>query len=202
MRRPALAVSIAIAGVGALALPGSALARFHGNLCPVVTAGELSAAHISGSCHKVAPSRSHAHSPLGTETTAQFESFWGPAASSGPTHSLTIHLTKISGSPALLSFLHKRLGKHILESGAPVGIGSVSSWHGQTSSCENPHTGDCTFVTLEAIVKNYVLTVLLSDFPSTGPPETAGEDDPEDLAQEESDRGPAVAIAKSIAKAL
>ena len=203
MRRSALAVSIAIAGLAALAVPGSALARFRGNLCSVVTSGEVAAVHISAPCHKLRPVTATAHSPLGTVTNTQYESTWGGGGSLGRTHYLVIHIGTVSGSRGIVSFELKRFRTQIIRNGAPVGVGSVSSEHGDTASCENPPSGDCTTATLEAIVKKkYVLTIVLEDLPTTGGEEQSPADEAEDLAQEEADKGPLVAIAKTVAKAL
>jgi hypothetical protein len=201
MRRATLAVSIAIVGLCALSLPGSALARFGGNLCKVPTAGELAAGHVTASCTKVKSTRASSATPLGRLKTEFFNSYWGTGVT-GPSHGLAIQLGHISGSAAVVSFARKRLGKDILKNGAPVGIGSVSSWHGSTSSCENPPTGDCTTITLEALVKNYELIVVFHDFPLTGVEELSPEDDAADLAQEETEKAPALAIAKTLAKLL
>ena len=59
--------------------------------------------------------------------------------------------------------------------------------------------------TLNAIVKNYVVGLVLANPASpTGLPEPAPgqEDEAQDLAQEETDKAPMIAIARTIAKAL
>jgi hypothetical protein len=200
MRRSALAVSIAIAGAGALALPGPAFARFRGNLCSVVTAGELAAAHISGRCTSSKIGRHTSHTPLGALKTQGFTAHWG-TMSLERTHALFITVTKLGGSAAAVGAARSKLGNQILGEGAPIGVGFRSEWHGSTGSCENPPTDDCTTTQITAFAKSSLIVMTLLDYPTSGSA-AQGEDDPEDLAQEEADKPAAVAIAKAIAKAL
>jgi hypothetical protein len=200
MRRSALAVSIVIAGAGALALPGSALARFRGNLCLLPTAAELAAAHISGPCTRRHPAGHTSHTPLGSLRTTGFGALWG-TTSLERTHALSITVTKLSGSAAAVGAARSKLGSQILGEGAPIGIGFRSEWHGSTGSCENPPTDDCTTTQITAFAKSSLIVMTLLDYPTSGSA-AQGEDDPEDLAQEEADKPAAVAIAKAVAKAL
>jgi hypothetical protein len=200
-RSAALFVSLAAAvSVTAAVVPGTALARFTGNVCKLPTGSEIGAAHVTGGCARKRSTHTFP-TPLGSLTEEAFFGYWG-AHSGEPLHSLTVSVTRVRGSAAALAAGRSKLRLQIIGEGAPVGIGSVSSWHGSTSSCVNPPTDDCTEVQVSAIVKNFVVTVLLSDYPTGGIPEPAGGDEPEDLMQEEADRAPAVAIAQTVARRL
>jgi hypothetical protein len=199
MHRIATAVSILLAAA-ALAAPGSALG-FPKSLCSVPSAGELTAANISGACKKLKTTHHVTHTPLGDLRSKALGAAWGDVPTSGVGHHLAISVTKFSGSAAALAEGRKRLRAKVLAEGSPVGVGSTSEWHGETASCPNPPTDDCTVSTVSAIVHNSLVAVSLIDFP-TGGSESQANDDAEDLAQEEADKGPVVAIANTIAKKL
>jgi hypothetical protein len=116
-----------------------------------------------------------------------------------------VTVTRVTGSGPALAQGRRKLRSQVIEEGVPVKVGSVGSWHGDTSSCSNPGTDDCTTAVLSAIVKNYLIGVVLAN-PAlpTGLPEPAPgqEDVTQDLAQEETDKAPMVAIAQTVAKAL
>jgi hypothetical protein len=197
MRRIVTAVSILVAA--ALAAPGSALG-FPKSLCSAPSAGELTAARISGGCTHLKTTHHVTHTPLGPLQNDVLTAHWGHTIS-GVGHALRISVAKFSGSSAALAEGRKKLRLEILGEGYPVGVGSTSEWHGDTASCANPPSHDCTESVVTAIVHNSVLTVGLIDFP-TGGSESQESDDAEDLAQEEADKAPVVAIAKTIAKKL
>ena len=199
MQRIATAVTMLLA-VAVLAAPGSALG-FPKSLCGVPSGGELAAAHISGPCRRLKTAHHVTHTPVGELRNVALGAAWGHVPTSGVGHELTISLTRFSGSSSALAEGRKRLRAKILAEGRPVGVGSVAEWHGETSSCPNPPTDDCTVSTVSAIVHNSVVAVSLIDFP-TGGSESQANDDAEDLAQEEADMGPVVAIASSIAKTV
>jgi len=199
MRRATLAVSMAMVGAGVLVLPSSALARFAGDVCALPTGSQLTAAHVGGACTRKRSTRSE-HTPLGALTQEAFIGQWGQRTGE-PIHSLTVSVTRIRGGSAVLAAARSKLRLQIISEGAPVAVGSVASWHGSTSSCVNPPTDDCTGVQVTAIVKHFVITVLLFDYPTGGNAEQSG-DDGEDLAQEEADKVPAVAIARTVASRL
>jgi hypothetical protein len=185
--------------VAMVAAPGTAAARFSGNVCHLPSGAQLTAAHISGACTKVRTRTETSHTRLGTLTQTKFAAHWGFLPTTGAGHVLTIGVTRVTGDHALLVAARARFRSRTLSEGVPVGIGSVSEWHGETAACLNPPSEDCTTVHVSALVGNYILAVVLIDVPTNAP---APEDEPVDLEQEEADKAPVVAIAKAVAKAL
>ena len=121
-----------------------------------------------------------------------------------PSHEVSVSVVRMSGSPAAIAYGRRKLRLEILGRGAPAGVGSLASIEAKTSSCVNPPTEDCTFSSLSAIVKNYVLDVYLADAPTGGQPEPSNGtgDEPEDIQQEQADRPPITAIALKVASKL
>jgi hypothetical protein len=198
-----LVVAIAAtAGSAAAPVALSSKKAFSGNLCRLPTLGELGSAHISSGCvNKIAKHTSKG--PLGTVTTEQFAASWGRPPFGGLGHWLLIIARRVTGSGPALATARAKLRLQIIGHGAPVGVGSVASELGETSSCKNPPKEDCTSATLLALVKNYFLQVSLADYPPTGEGvEDPPDDEPQDLAQEESDKGPITAIAATVASKL
>jgi hypothetical protein len=214
VRRLAQAVLVSVVASLVVAIPataGSAAAAplalsskkaFSGNLCRLPTLAELGSAHISSGCaNKIA--RHTSKGPLGTVTTEQFAASWGRPPFGGLGHWLLIIARRVTGSGPALAAARAKLRLKIIGHGAPVAVGSVASELGETSSCANPPKDDCTSATLLALVKNYFLQVSLADYPPTGEGvEDPPEDEPQDLAQEESDKGPITAIAATVASKL
>lgn len=197
--RSAVVALVATVAVATAIAPATALARFTGHVCGLPTGSELGAAHVGGGCTLKRQRRTVA-TPLGAFTQEAFIGRFG-ARTGEPIHSMTVSVTRFRGGAAVLAAGRSRLRLQVISEGAPVAVGSVASWHGATSSCVNPPTDDCTRVQVTALVKSFVVTVLLFDYPAGGSAELTG-DEPEDLAQEEADRTPAVAIAQTVAKAL
>jgi hypothetical protein len=92
----------------------------------------------------------------------------GQPSKSGPSHEVTVTVTRVKASAAAIAYGLKKLRLEILGNGALVNVGSVASIDGKTSSCVNPPTEDCTDSLLEAIVKKYSLNVFLSNAPTGG----------------------------------
>jgi hypothetical protein len=199
-RRDILIGTLAVLSLG-LAAPGFALGSGFKNVCSALSVGELDAAHVQGPCKKLKATRHATTTPLGSLTSEGFGGRWGALPKTGVGHVLTISVDRFSASSAVLAVGRKKLRAKVLASGTPVGVGSVSTWHGDTGSCPNPPTSDCTTSVVTAIVHNSLLTVVMVDYP-VGGSESQEHDEEEDLAQEESDKAPVVAVAKSIAKHL
>lgn len=209
-RRPACAAWLAAVTAGVvLAACATADARpvggakkrvFAGHLCSIVTAAELTAAHISAPCNGDKRRTRTIATPLGSVTTETFSATWGhPAAIP---HELSVAVGRVRGSAAAIAYGRTRLRREIIGKGVPVGLGSVSSLESSTSSCVNPPTEDCTNADLDAIVGNYSLDVILFDAPVGGQREVGSDDEPEDIAQEEAERGPMLAIARTVSRSL
>jgi len=194
------------AAVTAAAGPTSRAAgasAFKGHLCRIVTAGELAAAHVSAPCSGDKRSTRTTRTPLGPVKMETFTASWSQG-NTEPSHEVSVSVVRVSGSPAAIAYGRRKLRLEILGRGAPVGVGSVASIEAKTSSCVNPPTDDCTFSSLSAIVKSYVVDVYLADAPTGGQaePSNGTGDDPEDIKQEEADRPPIVAIARKVAAKL
>jgi hypothetical protein len=213
MRRFAFGSSLAATALAATALAasGAAPARplaavsgraFAGHLCRIVTAAELAAAHVTASCNGDKRFSRSTKTPLGSVTTETFSASWGKPSRSGPSHEVTVTVTRVKASAAAIAYGLKKLRLEILGNGALVSVGSVASIDGKTSSCVNPPTEDCTDSLLEAIVKKYSLNVFLSNAPTGGEAEGSSGDDPEDIKQEEADRPPMIAIAHTVESRL
>ncbi len=188
--------------VSLLSAPGAGASHFSGNICNLPSGAELTAAHISGPCKKLRTRTQTSRTPFGTLTQTRFSANWGFLPTSGVGHVLTIGLTRVSGAHALLAAYRSRIRSRILAEGRPAGVGSVSEWHGETASCPNPPSHDCTTDHVSALVGNYILAVALIDVPTNAPAPEPSQDGPVDLAQEEADLAPIEAIAKTVAKAL
>ncbi len=200
-----VAVGLAITAT-AVAGPAASTARaaaFKGHLCSIVTAEELTAAHVTARCNGDKRVTRTTSTPLGTVKMETFTASWGKGQVE-PSHEVSVSVARVSGNPAALAYGRNKLRLEILGRGAPVGVGSVASIEAKTSSCVNPPTDDCTVSALSAIVKNYVLDVYLSDAPTGGQPEPSNGtgDEPEDIAQEEADRPLITAIARKVAAKL
>ncbi len=189
--------------------PGAASAKAHfkGNVCSLVSAGELAAAHIPGpACTKGKPIIKAAKpTPLGgTYGASEWGAHWGVHEGGSPIHYLVVTVFKIYGSGASLAKAHARLRHQVLAYGHPIGVGKPGAFFGESATCSNPPTDDCTNDSVKALVGSYEVFVLLEDAqPGPAGAETPpGDDTAQDQEEQESDRGPVIAIAKSIAAAL
>jgi len=173
------------------------------NFCTVVTAAELAAAHVGGPCHNGTTVRS---SILGVSTVT-FSAVWGGNPGKGGAHYLSIIVAQATGTvpPAYLELLKGQVfgqGQPLKVAGHggttfPLG-GDTVEVDGDTVSCVNPGTGDCTQDKLVALGHNYLMTILLYDVPRplAGEP-SSGEDDANDIAQERELYGPLAAIERT-----
>lgn len=201
MRRSLVVVAV-VSCVSLLGATGAVAAHFSGNICGLPTGAELTAVHITGPCKKLRTRTQISRTPFGKLTQTRFAANWGFLPTNGVGHVLVIGVTRVSGDRALLSAYRARLRAHILVEGRPAGVGSVSEWHGETASCPNPPSDDCTKEQVSALVGNYILAVDLIDVPTNAPAPEPSQDEPVDLAQEEADLAPIEAIAKTVAKVL
>jgi hypothetical protein len=196
----------------ALAGPGPAFGRpaartskkaFSGNLCSLLTGSEVAAANITASCVREKTSRTTTKTLLGSVTRESFKSHWGTVMLNTPDHYLLVVATRYTGSPAALAKGRKEIKVKILGHGAPASGNPLASVFIDTGSCVNPPTNDCTHANLMGLVKDYLVQVFLYDYPPTGPGELVpGEDEPQDMAQEETDKAPTVSIFKAVAAKL
>ena len=173
------------------------------NFCTVVTAAELSAAHVSGPCLK---GHTVTRSILGVPTVT-FSVAWGTPAAKKPPHYLAILVTQASGQ--VPSAYLQQLRGQVLANGTPLKVGAVTgktfsvggdyvSIGGDTHSCLNPGTDDCTDDQLMALGSNYLMTIVLYDVPRPLANEpSSGSDDPNDIAQEQELYRPLAAIEKT-----
>ena len=177
---------------------------FHGNLCAAVTGPELVAAHVSGPCVQRRPVTLTLRTPLGTYTTERFTAQWGDLKAE-PANFVSVTVTRLRGNATAIKFIQKRFRLEVLGNGEPVHVGSPGSVNAETLSCANAPTGDCTDANLLAVVGPYELAVQLVDHPPTNRAATEfppGDDEPEDKAQQNTDKGPAVAIGQAVAAKL
>jgi len=212
--RPIVA-SCVVAALAVAVLPAAAGAKkpaantpFSGKICPIPTAGELKAAHISDRCVQFKTAkRARRHSPLGgTLGTIVYAARWGRTSGVGGEahHFLTVFITKLVGSGNALVVARKELRLKILAHGFPVAVGKPGSVDTGTASCPNPPTDDCTTGDVLAMKGNYVLHVGLGDAPPTvqGAPHAPDPDEGQDNQQEDAVKAPVTAIAKAIAAKL
>jgi hypothetical protein len=212
LARRASAAAAATIVVAALTAPGAALGRpvaatskraFSGNICGLSIA--VAAAHITAPCVRGGTTAKTTRTPLGYVTSQTFVSHWGSLphrGPSGPSHFLTVGVARFTGSAAALAYGRAKQRSEILNYGVPVHVG-FGSLYTDTFSCVNPPKEDCTHASVLALVKNYVLEVILYDFPPTGVGVAdPGEDEAQDDAQEETDKAPILSIAQTVAAQL
>jgi hypothetical protein len=164
------------------------------HLCAWLTAaGAAGSLNLEGSCtEKHGTPKTH-HTPLGSETSTFYSASWReekPTLELVPRHTLGVAVTHITGSAAVISFFQKQERASVLENGVLVASskGVLASWAGDTYSCKNPPTGDCTKNEFESTKGTWGVILDTSGAPPTGPEEAKDEssgDEPEDLAQEE-----------------
>jgi hypothetical protein len=219
MHQLATRVSVAAAttiAAAALTAPGPALGRpsataskraFSGNLCGVPIAADLAAVNITAPCVRGKTTRKTTRTRLGFVTTEAFVSHWGSLARTGLGHFVTVVVGRFTGSAAALAYGRAKQRALILARGVlvtpAVGGGPLATEIADTSSCFNPPKEDCTHASVLAQLKNYVVEVILYDYPPTGVGVAdPGEDEPQDRAQEETDKAPIVSIFKAVAAKL
>jgi hypothetical protein len=204
--------SIAMAA-GASA-PASAAARsarthkkpFSLNVCAIPSSGELAAAEISAPCHESKTLRTPVRKSRvgGTAGSVQYGAHWSASATAlAPSHSLSIIVIHELGSGRGVEIFRKEFRLKVIGHGLEVSVRKGrASEVGETSSCVNPPTGDCTFATFLAISGDWVFEAFLRSYPPTIPGtnelETPSEDDPQDLLQEEAIRPALSSIGASV----
>jgi hypothetical protein len=210
-RRVSVTAGATVAAV-ALAGPCPALGRpaatsskkaFSGNICSLPLASEVAAANVTGPCVKGKTTRKTSKTPFGSVTQEAFVAHWGSLPLTGPGHFVTVVVGRYTGSASALAYGRSKIRLKVLSHGAPVSISPLASELGDTVSCFNPPKEDCTHASVLGLVKNYVVEVILYDAPPTGVGVTdPGEDEPQDRAQEETDKAPIVSIFKVVAAKL
>jgi hypothetical protein len=209
--RVSMAATATVAAV-ALTAPGYALGRpaattskkaFSGNICGLPLASAVAAANVTAPCVKGKTTRKTTKTPLGSVTQESFVAHWGTLPRSGPGHFVTVVVGRFMGSASALAYGRTKIRAEVLSHGAPVSANPLASEFGDTVSCVNPPKEDCTHASVLALIKNYVVEVILYDAPPTGVGEAdPGEDEPQDRAQEETDKAPIVSIFKVVASKL
>lgn len=206
-----LVFAISAPSASAAQTAGASKAPFSGNLCSIPSSGELSAAHISVPCTKdKTVTQRPKKSPLGgTAGSILYGAHWGVGVS-GPSHVLSITVTKLTGSGNALKYGEQIYKLKIQSKGElPLTAASDGSVDTEPLSCENPPTGVCTKGTLLGQVGPYVILIGLADHPPTNPaiPENSIELTPEQR-QAQADayahelEAPLLAIGKSVAAKL
>jgi hypothetical protein len=179
------------------------------HLCAWITAtGVGGTLELEGSCKETHGHPKVIHTPFGSYTSTFYTARWlaeHPTIELVPHHSLSVGVAHItSSSSAVIAFFQKHERAKVLENGVLVANskGVLATWAGDTSSCKNPPTGDCTTNEFESMKGNWgvVLTTLGAPPGSPGAEEKneSEGDDAEDLAQEELMKGPTVGVGLAI----
>ena len=141
----------------------------------------------------------------GSVTSSLYTAKWGtPKLELVPQHLLSIGLFHVTGAPAAVAYLKKRARAKVLSEGILVANKAVfASWSGETASCKNPPTGDCTVSNVEGLKGTWEVVVGVDGAPPGSPgaaeeENPTGQDDAQDLAQEELLKGPAVGVAMAV----
>ena len=175
------------------------------NVCAIPSTAQLAEAEIDEPCQEAKTARAPVRkSPLGGSAgSVEYGARWG-GETGAPLHSMTILVIHALGSGKALEFFKKKLRLMVLENGLPVSVSKgTASFSGETSSCTNPPTGDCTHGTFLAIAGSWVVEAFLDDYPPTIPGSNEDEasqanDEPEDIAQEEAIKPALASIGASV----
>jgi hypothetical protein len=178
------------------------------HLCAWLAAsGGVSELKLEGSCKETHGHPKSIKTPYGSYTSTFYTARWGaeaPTLELVPHHSLSLGVAHItSSSSAVIGFFVKHERAKVLGNGVLVANkGVLATWAGETSSCHNPPTGDCTINEFESTKGTWavVLTTLGAPPGSSGAEEKneSEGDDAEDLAQEELMKGPTVGVGLAI----
>lgn len=175
------------------------------HLCAWISAsGAGGTLELEGSCKEGHGHPKTVHTPLGSYTSTLYTAKWGVAnLSLLPQHVVSALLAHVTGSSAVVAYVKKKERAKVLSNGAPVVASKtvLATWAGETASCKNPPTGDCTTNEFEAVKGNWEMIVVADGAPPGSPgaeEESSGEDDAQDLAQEELLKGPTVGIGTAI----
>ena len=132
------------------------------------SSGALAAAEVTGSCHEHHGRSQLRHTPYGIVGVAVYTAEWGTRVPGlVPQHTLSVGALREIGSGKAAEYLEKQARLKVLEEGAPVGSGGkvTASWSGETYSCQNPPTGDCTNSNFQAAKGRWILTASLGGAP-------------------------------------
>jgi hypothetical protein len=174
------------------------------------SSGALTAAEVTGSCHEHHARSQLRHTPYGTVGVAVYTAEWGTRVPGlVPQHTLSVGAFRETGSGKAAEYIEKQARLQVIGEGTPVGPGGkvTASWSGDTYSCQNPPTGDCTNSEFQAAKGRWVVTATVGG----APPGTPGgeenlaeqnEDDARDLQQEEALKDPVVSVGLYIAARL
>jgi hypothetical protein len=136
--------------------------------------------------------------------------FGTPSGVLVPQHTAVVTAARETGTGKAAKYIEKQARLKVLEEGVLVAGGSgrfTATWNGDTYSCENPPTGDCTHSNFEAAKGRWLISVGLLGAPPGVPggqedEASQNEDDPQDLQQEEALKGPAVSLGLYISAKL
>jgi hypothetical protein len=179
------------------------------HLCAWISAsGAGGTLELEGSCKETHGHPKAVHTPLGSYTSTFYTARWlavTPTLELVPRHSLSVGLAHVTGSSAVINALQKRERATVLANGVLVanGKGVLATWAGDTYSCKNPPTGDCTKNEFESTKGNWGVVLGTVGAPPGSPSATevkdeSNGDDAEDLAQEELMKGATVGVGMAI----
>lgn len=162
------------------------------HLCAWAMGGEASL-ELEGGCHERQGHPKTVQTPHGSATTELDTAKWGvPKLDPGPQHLLSVAVSHVTGSSAVVAYFRTRERARVLARGQLVMSSKsvIASWSGETSSCKNPPTGDCTSDAFESLKGSWGVLVNVVGAPPGSPgaaeeESPTGEDDAQDLAQEE-----------------
>jgi hypothetical protein len=135
-----------------------------------------------------------------------YQARWGSLGTiSAPTYHATVGVIHVEGSAAAIAVYAKAFRAEVLANGSPVKLKPYTTEAGDTASCHNPPTSDCTQASVMALAGHYGVVGAYY-----GPAKFVGADDPQDQsvdeandkAQEDAVKGAVVALANSITAAL
>jgi len=198
--------SLFLACAAAAALWAPAVAVVH--LCAWMGAGGALSLELEGGCHETHGTPKTRHTPLGSGTSTFYTARWGVTnLQLLPEHVVSVGVAHVTGSSAVLALVKKEERAKVLENGVLVANsnGVLATEAGDTYSCQNPPTGDCTKTEFESVKGNWGVVLGVVGAPPGSPgaqEENSGEDDPQDLAQEESLKGPTVGLGLAITARL
>ncbi len=121
-----------------------------------------------------------------------------------PQHVVSVVPRPRHGLQRRVAYAKKRSAQNVLSNGAPVVASKtvLATWAGETDSCKNPPTGDCTTNEFEAIEGGLAAHRRRRRRPARLPrrakKKASGEDDAQDLAQEELLKGATVGVGMAI----
>jgi len=173
------------------------------NLCKVVSAARLKAAHITGPCVKSPPVTHSQSSPLGVVQTVESGAHWGTTSKVG--HFLSILVESVSAPPAALAYAVKIFRGSTYANGAQFPVKGLATEALATASCPLPPEDDCTTGTIEELIGSSFVTMSIHDpAPVIRPdnPAVPAVDEKNDVDQEDTLKAPFVKIGQAVAARL